>query len=199
MQTYPNQINDIDLHLLTIDDSGTLYMSNYFEAPIYTNYTPMVLTIKSPPNSLVTDPLDPSLLQYSTSIQNTSNNVNFTNGYPGGFWFNVSVNTIAYDNGRSVLYSVLNEQPDINSQEFYMYMKISFNKGGNWSPSMQISNSHKNNRGFASIALDDKNGTLMIGWYSCQNSSNSTEEQFFGLFLSRKKLDKLVREARRLS
>jgi hypothetical protein len=196
MQAYPNQINVLDDATITVDDTGTLYISNYFIAPIYTNYTPQVLTIKNPPNATTTDPLDPSLLQYSTCIQNTSNNANATSGFPGSFWFNVSVNTIIYDNSRQVLYSILNEQPDINSQDFYMYMKISFNKGVNFSPSIQISNSHKNNRGFVSMALDECSGTMIISWYSGQNSPTATTEQYFGLFLSKKKLDRIVECAR---
>ena len=196
MQTYPNQVNNLDVPGLAIDDKGTLYMNSWFAAPIYTNYTAQVLTIKNPPNATVTDPLDQSLLQYSTTIQNASNNLNTTSAFPGYFWFGSSVNTLIYDNSRQVLYSILNEQPDINSQDFYMYMKISFNKGVNFSPSIQISGSHKNNRGFASMALDECSGTMIITWYSGQNSPTATQEQFFGLFLSKKKLDRIVKCAR---
>ena len=196
IQTYPNQTNLVNLATLALDDKGALYIGSYFIYPIYTNYTPQVLTIKNPPNTIVTDPLDPSLLQYSTCIQNASNNFNTTSAYLESAWYTVTVNTLIYDNTRQVLYSILNEQPDINSQDFYMYMKISFNKGVNFSPSIQISDSHKNNRGFASIALDECSGTMIISWYSGQNSPTATQEQYFGLFLSKKKLDRIVECAR---
>ena len=197
MQTYPNQINDMDVATLTLDDKGTLYMSNWFVP--FTNYSPQLLTIKNPPNATTINPLDPSLLQYSTCIQNTSNNVNSTSAYIDNQWFTVTVNTLIYDKSRQVLYSILNEQPDINSQDFYMYMKISFNQGVNFSPSIQISKSHKNNRGFASMALDEITGSMIISWYSGQNSPTATTEQYLGLFLSKKKLDKLVKRAKHAS
>lgn len=73
-------------------------------------------------------------------------------------------------------------------------MVASFDGGITWSKRLKIASSHNNNRGFSSVAFDKRTSSLSIGWYDSRNSPDSTSEQYFGAYISRKKLDRIVNE-----
>jgi hypothetical protein len=73
---------------------------------------------------------------------------------------------------------------------------ISFNEGASWSKRIPLASSHKNNRGFTCIVFDKDAGSMIVSWYDGRNSPDATSEQFFGAYISKKQLDKIVEELR---
>lgn len=106
-------------------------------------------------------------------------------------YFN-SVQTIIYDNKRQALYALVGAQSPDYSQNMKIYFIISRDNGETWSYPIDINSSNFANRGFQTMALDEKNGNLAFGWYDGRNDPTFMSMEYFGAMLSAKELDKLV-------
>lgn len=141
--------------------------------------------------------LDQSLIKQPYTILNTEQNLLPTSSYSVDIfsYFIDTANDTIYDEQRKALYTVFSEQPNGASQDMYLYMVMSFDNGITWSEKIQLSVTNKNNRGFSSISLN--NGALSLGWYDSSNSKDSKSEQYFGTFITKKQLDKLINELKK--
>lgn len=184
-----NLLNQVSLCDLDIGHDGTVYMVGNPTINSYSTIYGANTLIKKAPG-----PLDKSLISQPYTILNTSQNTLPTNSYPiyNYTYFITTIKNTIYDNHRKALYVVFSEQPNGQSQDMYLYMLISLDKGHTWSPKIQLSSSHKNNRGFSSVSLN--NGALSFGWYDSRNSKNSISEQYYGTMITKKQLDKLIKE-----
>lgn len=106
--------------------------------------------------------------------------------------FGLTVVNVIYDDKRQALYAILGAHYPDNSENSLIYLSISRNNGQSWSSPIEISNSKKNNRGFASEALDTVTGDLLFGFYDGRDYSNQISLGYFGAVLPSKTLDKLV-------
>lgn len=111
--------------------------------------------------------------------------------YPQFGYFN-SVQSFIYDEKRKALYLGFSQQVPDESQNMRTYFIISRNNGQSWSDPIYISTSNAGNRGFLSMALDNKTGDLVFGWLDGRNDPTFKKIEYFGAVLKAKKLDQLV-------
>ncbi len=111
--------------------------------------------------------------------------------YPQFGYFN-SIRSLIYDEKRKALYLMFAQQVPDESQNMRIYLLISRNNGQSWSDPLYISTSNFGNRGFPTMALDNKHGNLIFGWFDGRNDKTFKSVEYFGALLSAKKLDKLV-------
>ena len=128
------------------------------------------------------------------------------NGYVYGLWqsypesgYFTSTQTAIYDDVRQALYVLFCQCfPDFAgdnvSQNMRLYLVISRDNGQTFSDPIDIANTHINNRGFQSMALDTTTGDLVFGWYDGRNDPLQQQIEYYGAILSSKTLDKLVKK-----
>ena len=193
---YSNQVFSNELCVPTVDQDGQLYLAGF---DLYILYEPIPLSRKQPPNSTVTDPMDPSLMEYSQTI------VNLETIFPGTpdtmsdtmtiSYFPQSANSQQYDIKRNALFIVLVEPPTYNNQNYSMKLRASVNKGHSWSIGYELlppdSKKSRHNKGYQSMALDYKTGTMTISFYNAAYTKG-TSWQVWNLVVSKKVLDELV-------
>jgi hypothetical protein len=111
--------------------------------------------------------------------------------YPQFGYFN-SIRSLIYDEKRRALYLMFAQQVPDESQNMRIYLLISRNNGQSWSDPLYISTSNFANRGFPTMALDNKNGNLFFGWLDGRNDPTFRSVEYFGALLPAKVLDQLV-------
>ncbi len=117
--------------------------------------------------------------------------------YPqAGYFFNAP-RAIIYDETRKALYSINEGQFPDYSQNMRITLLISRDNGQTWVHALDISSTNFANRGYASMALDEKTGNLAFGWYDGRNTDPKSATAFqpleyMGAVLPAKTLDKLV-------
>jgi hypothetical protein len=189
----PNTIGETSL---TTSKEGSVYINSAIgDYDFVNNFYVNSLVVKSPGS------LDVSLVNNVQSVINTAQNLTGTTSYPVFYqsYFIATVNNTIYDDRRNALYILYSERPTIASQDFYLCMVASFDGGVTWSKRFPIATSHNNNRGFSSVAFDRKSGSLSIGWYDSRNSPDGASEQYFGAYVSRRQLDRIVKELKKNS
>lgn len=185
-------VNQVTLCNIYVRNDGTVYLIGNPTISTYnTNYGANTLITKTP------GILDSSLLTQPYTILNTGQNLLPTSSYPVDIfgYFIDTVNDTIYDEERKALYTVFSEQPNGGSQDIYLYMVVSFDNGITWSEKIQLATTNKNNRGFSSISLD--NGALSLGWYDSRKSKDSTSEQYYGAYITKKQLDKFINKLKK--
>jgi hypothetical protein len=110
------------------------------------------------------------------------------------FGFFQSVQTNLYDEKRKALYVVLNAPYPELSNNSEIYFLISRDNGLTWSNPFKINTKKRNNRGFPSMALDEKTHNLLIGWYDCRDYQDGLSFNYWGGVIDTKTLDKLVEQ-----
>jgi len=187
-----NFLNQVSGPALIVNDAGKVFMVSSPAYQTFINYGANTLMIKKP------GILDQSLVTQPKTISNTFQNTLPSKSYPVSqfAYFVISVQPVIYDEHRKVLYNITDERPNADSQNYYLYLNVSFNEGKNWSPKVCISDTYKKNRGFSSVALDPVTNSMMFGWYDSRNSKTGTSEQYFGLYLSSCELDSIVKKLR---
>ena len=106
--------------------------------------------------------------------------------------FFISTQTNFFDDKRQALYIVVNVKFPDESQDCRLYLIASRNNGLTFSNPFEISTTVKNNRGFASMALDVVTEDLIIGWYDGRNFEDKQSLQYFGAVVTAKELDRIV-------
>jgi hypothetical protein len=96
-----------------------------------------------------------------------------------------------YDDERQLLLVILNERPDIFTQDYYLFMVASKDYGATWSPRIPVASSHVANRGFSSMARDPATGGIAIQFYDGRNDPNFQSQQLMGAFISPALLDQI--------
>ena len=195
-----NLVNVVNIPCMTQSNDGTLFIS-YSSGT--TNTSPALL-VKVPPNT--TGVLDASLVQGPfTNFQHANDYLQAVASFPleNLSYFTLTVQGFIYDNHRKALYVIINQQPTWYdsktgdpSQNFDQFMVISTDEGVTWSQKFPIASTIKNNRGYASMAFNEKNKSIYIGFYDSRNSPGSVQIQYFGVTLSSKKLDRWVKIAK---
>ena len=188
LDQYPNTVSQTSL---TTSKDGSVYINSAIgDYDFINNYYVNSLVVKSPGS------LDIGLVNNVQSVINTYQDINGSASYPVFYYsyYITTVNNTFYYDRKNALCIVYCERPNIASQDYYLYLVASFDKGVTWSKRIEISSSHNNNRGFSSVAFDKSRGSLSIGWYDSRNSSDSTGEQYFGAYISRRQLDRILEE-----
>lgn len=108
------------------------------------------------------------------------------------YGFFQSVQTNLYDEKREALYVMLNSTYPELANDSEIYFLISRDNGLSWSNPFKLNSSHKNNRGFASMALDTKTGNLLFGWYDGRDFKDGVSFNYWGGIIDAKTLDDLV-------
>lgn len=111
--------------------------------------------------------------------------------YPQFGYFN-SIRSLIYDENRRALYLMFAQQVPDESQNMRIYLLISRNNGQSWSDPLYISSSNFANRGFPTMALDNKSKNLIFGWFDGRHDKTFKSVEYFGAILPAKTLDKLV-------
>jgi hypothetical protein len=74
-----------------------------------------------------------------------------------------------------------------------LYFMISRNNGLTWTRAYDIASTSYFNRGFSTMALDQKTGNLYFGWYDGRKGGQHGENlQYYGAHVASRELDKLV-------
>lgn len=110
------------------------------------------------------------------------------------FGFFQSVQTNLYDDKRKALYAMLNVTYPELSNNSNIYFLISRDNGLSWSNPLTINTTKRNNRGFPSMALDQKTGNLLLGWYDCRDFKDGLSFNYWGAVIPSRKLSKLVKQ-----
>jgi hypothetical protein len=202
VQQYPQWINAVYNSDITVAGDGAVFLSDF--AVAITDYSADTLFVKQPPNAMVTDPMDPSLLVCAGSVGSTVyQNISgpSVHSYPGppdgyGWYFGVSTKSLQWDERRKCLYHLTAEQIYLGSQDMYLFMRVSFDRGTTWSERVYLASTHKNNRGLQTLALDERDGSMILGWYDSRNSEGSYATQYQGAHLTKEELDCVVQRAR---
>jgi hypothetical protein len=206
----PGISNNVQTTSITGKDDGTVFLcykqcaDNVFESNGGgTGVNPHLIFIK-PPGPFVT--AIQNITGPYTTYQHINNYAKPVNSWPNpGFpYFTLSVQSNWYDNNRKALYFVITNPPSwydgktgLVSQDFEIFLIMTFDDGENWSRKFPIASTIKNNRGFPSIMMNDNDKSLYGGFYDSRKSPNSTQIQFFGFKVSAKKLDKWVKIAKK--
>jgi hypothetical protein len=103
-----------------------------------------------------------------------------------------SVQSLIYDENRQALYALFSARAPELSQKMRLYFSISRNNGQTWSEPYDISSTVFANRGFTSMALDNKTGSILIGWYDGRKDKTLKKLQYWGGIIKSKVLDCLV-------
>jgi len=189
-----NFLNQVGGSNIFINNAGKVFIVGFagYRTAVTLNYGANTLMIKNP------GILDQSLITQPKTISNTFQNLLPAKSYPVSpfAYFVITVQCEIYDEHRKVLYSITDERPNANSQNYYLYLNVSFDEGKTWSPKVCISDTYKKNRGFSSVALDTVTNSMMFSWYDSRNSKTGTSEQYFGLYLSSCELDSIVKKLR---
>ena len=113
----------------------------------------------------------------------------------------ISPQSIIYDDSRQALYAAYSAPFPDRSQNMRLYFIISRDNGQTWSSPIDISTTDFANRGFQSMALNQKkdpvsgkfvSGGLVFGWYDGRNDPTFKSVEYYAATISAKKLDKLV-------
>jgi hypothetical protein len=173
----------------TVSSDGHVFMAGNLGNTIGINFYANTFAFKSP------GPFDPLLVHAPQTTINTTQDVPQTIAIPEAFysWFIQGALSITVDNKRNVIYTTYCEQPDDQSQDFYLYFILSFDQGKTWSPRIPIATSHLNNRGHETLVLDEHDGGLYFGWYDGRNDPSQESVQYFLGYITSEKLDKLVK------
>ena len=191
VMTYPN-LNQCASGTIATKEDGTLFVNSqlglYFGINFYTN-----TVFRKTPGAL-----DPLLLTGPYTAINAAQCLVQTNSYPYPFfsYYPISEYSLIYDNCRKVLYAFYQERPQVNSQDIYLFLVVSFDEGNSFSKRYPIASSYGNNRGFSSASLDTKTGAILVGFSDSRNSPDSTATQYFSAYLSKKELDQIVKDAK---
>jgi hypothetical protein len=110
------------------------------------------------------------------------------------FGFFQSVQTNLYDEKRKALYVILNVPHSPVSNNSEIYFLISRDNGLTWSNPFKINTSRKNNRGFPSMALDQKTQNLIFGWYDCRDYKDGVSFNYWGGVIDAHTLDEVVEQ-----
>ena len=191
VMNYPN-LNQCAIGTITTKEDGTLFINSLMGLDLGINFYVNSIFRKSP------GVLDPLLLTGPYTAINSAQCLVPTNSFnvSGFSYFPISEYSIIYDNCRKVLYVFYQERPQVNSQDIYLFLVVSFDEGNSFSRRYPIASTHKNNRGFSSASLDTKTGSILIGFYDSRNSPDSTATQYFAAYLSKKELDQIVKDAK---
>jgi hypothetical protein len=191
-------VNTIFDTVMAIKPDGTVFLYSFFT--ITSNWSPNLLAIKYPPNATVTDPLDPTLLILrGTVADNISQNGNQVQSIPypptGYDWyFSATDRNLQWDERRKLLYALQTEQPSVTSQDMYIWLVVTADNGHTWSRRFPVTNSHKRNRGYPSLAYDSKSETMIISFYDGRNSKTG-DLQYMVQFFSKQELDEIARQS----
>jgi hypothetical protein len=191
LMTYPNP-NQCSNGVITTKEDGTLFINSMVGFYFGVNYYVNSLFRKSP------GALDPLLLTGPNTIINSALCLAPTNSYPvpGFSYYPISEYGNIYDNSRKLLYNFFQERPNVYSQDIYLFLVLSFDEGNTFSKRYPIASSHINNRGFSSAFLDTKSGAILVGFNDSRNSPGSYATQYFAAYLSKEKLDAIVKDAK---
>lgn len=121
---------------------------------------------------------------YSATPTLSAPSLGYTNSY----------RTVAFDEKRQALYSIMAQQAPDYSQNMRLFLIISRNNGQTFSQPFYISDSDHNNRGLPTVALDTKTGDLSFGWYDGRKDKSGVALQYYGAILPSSKLDKMIKE-----
>jgi hypothetical protein len=126
-----------------------------------------------------------------------ANGLNFLGIYPYasvpfyGYLF-PTVQGLIYDENREALYALFSARAPELSQNMRLYFSISRNNGQTWSEPYDISSTAFANRGFISMALDNKTGSILLGWYDGRKDKTLQRLQYWGGIIKSKVLNCLV-------
>ena len=171
---------------LTASEDGRVWCVSDNVIPFL--FQPSVVRFKSP------GPIDSNYAgPWHLNMLNDSSGYGVANfiSYPAAGYFN-GTQTIIYDEKRQALYALFAQQAPDYSQNMRIYLVISRNNGQTWSNPFYISNSNFANRGFPSMALDNKTEALIFGWYDGRNDKTEQSVQYLGAVLPKKQLNKMV-------
>jgi hypothetical protein len=180
---------------IAASEDGRVWTSSYVN--LLRLIVPSVIRFKSPGpiESNYAGPWQVSITSLLASIQTTGLPVippiTTQVSFPQFGYFN-SIRSLIYDEKRRALYLMLAYQVPDDSQNMRIYLLISRNNGQSWSEPLYISASNFANRGFPSMALDNKSGNLIFGWLDGRNDPTFRSVQYFGAILPAKTLDGLV-------
>ncbi len=99
-----------------------------------------------------------------------------------------------FDDQRQALYGIISANFPDHSQNMRLYFRISRDNGQTWSDAIEISTSHRGNRGFQSMALDPVRGDLYFGWYDGRKDSSFNSLEYVGAMIPAKKLNQWVKK-----
>ena len=103
-----------------------------------------------------------------------------------------TVRGLIYDNELQALYLLYYFRTPSFGQNSRLAFAISRNNGQTWTRILDLSTTFFANRGFTSMALDEKTGDITFGWYDGRNDPKQQELQYMGAKLKYEKLKGLV-------
>lgn len=188
MVDFTDFMNQISLGIPTLKEDGTLLFTSNVGNNLDINYWVNSYFVRKPG-----DLQDQTLLTGPKTIINASQNVLPSNAVPsyGYSFLPMSPVNNLYDKYRKAIYVMFQEQPNPESQDFYLFLIISKDDGSTWSKRYQITTTHHNNRGYVTMSLDGHSKALSVSWYDARNSKKSLSLQYFGRIIKSKELDKL--------
>lgn len=105
---------------------------------------------------------------------------------------NIAPNSMAYDNGRGLLYTVIFDAQPLFSQNCTIYLLISNDNGETWYQPYTITTTNVRNKMAPSIAYDSTSDTIFISWYDSRNDSTNKSVQYYSAFVKGSMIDELV-------
>ncbi len=107
-------------------------------------------------------------------------------------YFN-SPRSILFDENRQALYAIQAVRSPEYSQNMRLILIISRDNGQTWSQAINVNSTNFANRGFPSMALDERHGHLIFGFYDGRNDKTLQSVEYMGAIIPGKTLDDLVK------
>lgn len=176
----------------TVSKKGELFLTGYWgENDFYVNFWAGILGLGD------TEKLTSKTVNKVRTLTNISNNNGICASIPENNYFSQSVQGNFYDDSRGAFYSLYAEQINENSNDYFLFLLITLDKGITVSGRIKVAKSSRNNRGFCTLWFDKISKALAFCWYDGEKDPLMQGTQYTLGYMSSEKLNLLVGRLRK--